>query len=523
MSYKVFFVEDEIITREGIRDNVDWQASGFEFCGEATDGEMALPMLRTIQPDVLITDIKMPFMDGLQLSKIMRERMPWVKIIILSGHDEFEYAQQAIKLGVTDYLLKPITVQNLQCALQKLTVQLDHEKEDQAHLKKLQEQADENRTTLREKLLFKLVVGAVSPTEAIENGQTLGLNLSARYYLVAILKIELGDRTEHYEHAEHQRIQNSVIGLIERNSDIFMLKRDWGDLVLVMKGATSEYLEEERDLLLDDIRSMLANTRYKLTVGMGAVKKRIADICQSFAEAMAYIQNMVDDKSGLSQPLEQMELLKVDKAAVEKYLHSGVQDGFDEFFYAYLQPLSETALKSSLIKNYIFVDVVLAVAKLVNDLGGEVDKVIPELNSIELMMSNIKTLEQLREQVCQLLSSALAYRDGQPRGQYMDLIRQAKQYIECHYKDPELSLNVLAAHANLSASHFSVVFSQETGQTFKDHLTEIRMNKAKELLRMTALRSADIAYQVGYNDPHYFSSVFKKHTSLSPIEFRSQV
>jgi two-component system response regulator YesN len=102
------------------------------------------------------------------------------------------------------------------------------------------------------------------------------------------------------------------------------------------------------------------------------------------------------------------------------------------------------------------------------------------------------------------------------------LIRQAKEYLENHYADPELSLNEVAAQANLSASHFSVVFSQETGQTFKEYLTKIRINKAKELLRMTAIRSADIAYQVGYNDPHYFSSVFKKNTGLSPIEFRSQ-
>jgi len=337
------------------------------------------------------------------------------------------------------------------------------------------------------------------------------------------LKIELGDRTEPYEHDEHQQIQNSIIGLIEKNSDIFMLKRDWGDLVLVMKGGTSEYLEEERDLLLAEIRLMLANTRYKLTVGLGATKKRIADICGSFAEAMAYFENPVDDKSELSQSLERMELLQVDKSAVENYLHGGVKDEFDEFFNTYLRPLNETALKSNLIKNYIFVDVVLAVTRLVNDLDGEIDKVIPELNSIEMIMSNIKTIEQLREQVCQILSNALAYRDSQPRGQYMDLICQAKQFIECHYKDPELSLNVVAAHANLSASHFSVVFSHETGQTFKDHLTEIRINKAKELLRMTALRSADIAYQVGYNDPHYFSSVFKKHTSLSPIEYRSRI
>src|SRR5687768_1715286 len=188
MSYKVFFVEDEIITREGIRDNVDWLASGFEFCGEAADGEMALPLLRTTQPDVLITDIKMPFMDGLQLSKIVRERMPWVKIIILSGHDEFEYARKAISLGVTDYLLKPVTAQKLQHVLQNLTTQLDKERNEQDNLMKLQGQVEENRAMLRERLLFKLVMGAISPTEAMEKGQELGLDLIARYYLVVILK-----------------------------------------------------------------------------------------------------------------------------------------------------------------------------------------------------------------------------------------------------------------------------------------------------------------------------------------------
>ncbi|MBI3170733.1 MAG: response regulator [Chloroflexi bacterium] len=524
MSYKVFLVEDEVVTREGIRDNVDWRASGFEFCGEASDGEMALPLLRTAKPDVLITDIKMPFIDGLQLSKIMRERMPWVKVIILSGHDEFEYAQQAIKLGVTDYLLKPITVQNLQSALQKLTAQLDDERKERENLKRLQEQAEENRATLRERFLFKLIVGAVSPAEAVENGQLLELNLIARHYLVMILKIEPDDRSGQPEHDGYQQIQNMVVGLIEKDPDIFVLKRDWGDLVLIFKGHTLEYLEESRDSLLDEIRREVGKTRYKLTIGMGTAKNRIADICQSFIEALTRIQNPPgDEDSSLHQPLERMELLKVDKVAVENYLHSGKREGFDEFFNAYLLPLSEAALKSNLIKNYIFVDVVLAIAKLVDDLGGEVDKVIPELNSIELIMSNIKTIEELRAHVYKIIMTALAYRDGQPKGQYKDLIRQAKEYIERHYTDPDLSLNIVAARANLSASHFSVVFSQETAQNFKEYLTEVRINKAKELLRMTSLRSADIAYQVGYNDPHYFSAVFKKHTGQSPIEFRSQV
>jgi two-component system response regulator YesN len=220
--------------------------------------------------------------------------------------------------------------------------------------------------------------------------------------------------------------------------------------------------------------------------------------------------------------VEQSELLKLDKKAVENYLRCGAKDEFEDFFNAYLRPLGETASRSALIKNYIFVDVILATAKLVGELGGEVDKVIPDVNSIEAILSNIRSVDELREQVYKVISIGLTHRDGQPNRQHAHLIHHAKEYIERYYANPELSLNEVAARANLSASHFSTVFSQETHQTFKEYLTEIRINKAKELLRMTTLRSADIAYQVGYNDPHYFSSVFKRNTGLSPIEFRTQ-
>ena len=135
MPYKVFLIEDESFTREGIRTKVDWQSVGFEFCGEAADGEMALPLIEAKQPEVIITDIKMPFMDGLQLSKIIREYMPWVKIIIISGHDEFEYARAALKLGVTEYLLKPITSADLIEVLKKVAIALDHEKHERENLK----------------------------------------------------------------------------------------------------------------------------------------------------------------------------------------------------------------------------------------------------------------------------------------------------------------------------------------------------------------------------------------------------
>ena len=339
MAYKVFFVEDELVTREGVRDNVDWAGHGFEFSGEASDGEMALPLLRAAQPDVLITDIKMPFMDGLQLTKIVRERMPWVKVVILSGHDEFEYAQKAIDLGVTEYLLKPVTVQKMHQVLVKLAAQLDTERQEQENLKKLQEQLAGNQALLRERLLFKLVMGVVAPNEAIEQGQLLGLDLIARCYLAAIVKIELGDRSEQFDFDEYQRLQQIIAGLVENDPDVFMLNKDWQETVLVMKGNSPDILVEERDLLLSQIEQAIQPTRYRLTIGAGTPKKRTSDLYQSFVEALVSIQSRADPQGGAAgQSLDSAELLKVDKTAIENYLRCGVQEGFDEFFDTFHPP-----------------------------------------------------------------------------------------------------------------------------------------------------------------------------------------
>ncbi len=275
--------------------------------------------------------------------------------------------------------------------------------------------------------------------------------------------------------------------------------------------------------MLGLIKGEMDKAGYQLTIGVGKLKNRIADIYQSFIEAFVNIQRLSEnEKDGLNQVVERAELLKVNKSAVESYLNCGVKEDFEEFFNAYIQPLGKTALKSYLIKNYIFMDIVLVAAKMVNELGGDIDKIIPELNSIETILANIKTIDQLKEQAYTILVSAMSFRDSQTSGQHTKVIRQAKDYIDQHYMDPDLSLYEIASQVNLSSSHFSMVFSQETCQTFKEYLTTTRINKAKEMLRTTTLSSNDISYQVGFNDPHYFSYVFKKNTGFSPTEFRSQ-
>jgi two-component system response regulator YesN len=499
MSYKVFFVEDEIVTREGIRDNVDWQANGFELCGEAPDGEMALPLLQTAKPDVLITDIKMPFMDGLQLCKIVRERMPLTKVIILSGHDEFEYAQEAIKLGVTEYLLKPVTVQDLGHVLQKVAAQISQERTEQENLRRLRNPVEENRAALRERLLLKLVVGATSSAEAIEQGQLLGIDLVARCYLVAVIKIELCDASEQFDYYEYHQVQEIVSGLVGNNPDVFLLKKDLEELVLIMKGNTPEYLQEEKDYLLEQIERQVRRTRCRLAIGIGTPRNRVADICQSFIEALASMQNAPNrNQADVDAGVDKAELLKVDKSAVEEYLKCGVKEDFDGFFNAFILPLGETVYKSSIVKDYIFMDIVFTTARFVNELGGDIDQIMPGLDHIEAVLTNIKTIEQIREQAHRILVSALTFRDSQTSSQHVGMLQQAKEYIDQHYTDPNISLTQVSARVGHSPCHFSTVFSQETGQTFKEYLTGLRVKRAKELLRTTALKSSEISYQIGY-------------------------
>ena len=525
MMYKVFLVEDEIVAREGIRDNVDWKSAGFEFCGEAPDGEIALPLIETVRPDVLITDIKMPFMDGLQLSKIVRERMPWVKIIILSGHDEFDFAQAAVKLGVTEYLLKPASAQDLRNVLQKVASSLDQERREKESLKRLRDQVEDNLVLVRERFLLGLVMVGESSAAAIEQSQQLGLDIIAHCYLVVLVKVELGENAQPFDYHEYRQVHRLVSNLVENNPDVFLIRKDMEELLVVLKGASPEQLEREGYLLAELITHEVEDkTKCRLVVGLGTPQQRLGDLHRSFADALAAIKGTPAEALplGPGSGADQAELLKLDKAALENYLRFGITGDFDDFFNTYILPLGETALRSFLVKNYIFVDIVLIAAKFVSDLGGNVDQVSPEMIDVETLLMNVTTIDQIREEMRGIFTSVLAFRDNQVRYQRAMIVHRARTYIDGHYTNSDLSLHEVAAQVNLSPSHFSAVFSHETGETFKEYLTRLRIDRAKELLRTTNLKAFEVAYQSGYNDPHYFSSIFRKNTGLSPQQFRLQ-
>ncbi len=522
MSYKVFLVEDEIVAREGIRDNVNWKSAGFEFCGEAPDGEIALPLIEKTQPDVIITDIKMPFMDGLQLSKVIREQMPWVKIIILSGHDEFEYAQSAIKLGVTEYLLKPINAAEIQKVLHAVAAALDQECEERENLKQLQSQIKDILSLQKERLLLQLVVGGVSSSEAIEQCRHIGLDIIAQHYLVILLKVHLHQGNGHVDFAKYHEVQQMVANLVNMHPGAFFTQKSVEELLLIMNGDDREELQQDglflANLIQQDIEEGMG---CHVSVGVGSVQQRLTDIYLSFAQALTAV-NTPSHLQPEAQPNHHhlADMLKLDQTAVEQYLKSGLTAEFDAFFAAQLQAVSEASLHSNLIKHYFFVDLVLTAVQFVTELGGDPSEIIPVLDDIEGFLVNIQTLEQIKESLRELFTDALTFRNNQTQYEKAKLIFQAKDFIDANFTDPNLLLNEVAATVNLSPSHFSVVFGRETGESFKDYLTRVRIERAKELLRTTNMKCSEVAYQSGYNDPHYFSYVFRKNTGLPPQQFR---
>ena len=186
---KVFICEDESIVREGLRDMIPWEKYGFEFVGDAPDGEMALPMIRKLKPDVLITDITMPFMDGLSLSRIVMGELPNTKIMIISGYSDFEYARKAIELGVEQYLLKPVTRADMIKALEGIKQKITEESEQQNYISKYEQEFKKFERFSHRAFFEKLVEGSLSVEDIYEQASELHLNLSANGFNLVIFTI----------------------------------------------------------------------------------------------------------------------------------------------------------------------------------------------------------------------------------------------------------------------------------------------------------------------------------------------
>lgn len=540
---KIFLAEDEVVVRETIKRMIPWEELGFELVGEAADGEMALPLLIRQQPDLLITDIKMPFMDGLTLARLAKKEIPGLKVVILSGYDDFNYAKQAIGIGVEDYLLKPITKNALIERLSEIRSRYEHEKTQKEYYEKFQREMQAYEKNSSRDFFEALVGGSMDMMEVYKRAEKLGLDIVAEAYNVLIFTMNFdedfsGQRDEYssWEAESLELLENFFAG----HSSAMLFRSNIFSYGVLLKGQR-ETIEENTRACVDEIRKILSRQdgRREWFLAVGQSVERLSQIQKSyhtasraFSQRYLYDENILyyDEMETMEHPGGQAEtednayLQKVDvnalnPAILQKFLSNGLQEETENFVKDYFYAIGQEPMESLVFRNYVILNVRFSVISFIKGLGCDTNE-MESADTEEVLAESGKNMESAIAYAKKMISQAIEIRDQNSGNKNRSILKTAVDFIDSHYMDEEISLNTVANVANVSSNHFSALFSQNMGQTFIEYLTTLRMNKAKELLRCTGMRSSEIAGEIGYKDAHYFSYLFKKTQGMTPSDYR---
>ena len=540
---KIFLAEDEVVVRETIKRMIPWEELGFELVGEAADGEMALPLLIRQQPDLLITDIKMPFMDGLTLARLAKKEIPGLKVVILSGYDDFNYAKQAIGIGVEDYLLKPITKNALIERLSEIRSRYEHEKTQKEYYEKFQREMQAYEKNSSRDFFEALVGGSMDMMEVYKRAEKLGLDIVAEAYNVLIFTMNCdedisGQRDEYssWEAESLELLENFFAG----HSSAMLFRSNIFSYGVLLKGQR-EAIEENTRACVDEIRKILSRQdgrrEWFLAVGqsvdrLSQIQKSYHTASRAFSQRYLYDENILyyDEMETMEHPGGQAEtednayLQKVDvnalnPAILQKFLSNGLQEETENFVKDYFYAIGQEPMESLVFRNYVILNVRFSVISFIKGLGCDTNE-MESADTEEVLAESGKNMESAIAYAKKMISQAIEIRDQNSGNKNRSILKTAVDFIDSHYMDEEISLNTVANVANVSSNHFSALFSQNMGQTFIEYLTSLRMNKAKELLRCTGMRSSEIAGEIGYKEAHYFSYLFKKTQGMTPSDYR---
>lgn len=533
---RVCLVEDESAVRETLRDTVPWGQCGCVFSGEAADGEMALPLIRQTKPDILITDIRMPFMDGLSLSRLVLRELPQTKIILISSHDDFELARQAIEIGVEQYLLKPITKEKLLEALELVREKIEGERARREYLTQSRLKAQEYEQFARRRFFERVAAGQLTVQQIYEAAARLDLDLRAQCYTIAFFSVSPeGPDAETVYSGPGARIRDALLEHFLKYPEYLLLRWDLTTYVVLIKGDT--------DKIQDYIRRCVGAVQGQYEahapelnwyVAVGAPTQRLSALSSCFEEtsrlwACRYIlprQHILTAETvgfltgtGRSGSLARLDAAKVSPARILDVLQRAGAEEIPGFADEYIRGVSE-ALEFKPFCQYLMLSVRFTAAEFAARLGRTQREFLASLDCLDMVGQNVTTSD-LKQYVTEILLQAVKLRDSASDSQHRGLLKQAVDYVDSHFTEEDLSLQRVAKEINVSANYLSTVFRRGMGATFTEYVTEKRMELARELLRTTNKRSGEVAFSVGYRDPHYFSFLFKKTQGCTPRDYRA--
>ncbi len=524
--YRFLLIDDEPVVREGIAQSIDWAAHGFELVGTCCDGRDGMRAIEELRPDVVLSDICMPFVDGLELASFVVERYPGTRTILLTGYDEFEYAQEAIKLKVHDFLLKPVTAEELRATLDALRQEIDTERSRGRVLDRIKAQVGESLPMLRERLLNRLVRSAAPRQELERKLALLELTLPGPWFAALVCDADAADEDDGLGVIA---FQNVVVDVAAEHVDAVAFATPNDQMVVLVSGDDDRQAEaralECAEAVSHRVTRALGRTA---SIGVGTGVPGIEGFPGTYRAARTALDHRLMFGPDRIITVRQVRGETPEPAhSPECALRAG--------FVAALRTGGSTESESALAGLFDWYrrggctveSCFTGMYRLLADTLGALDSLGIDYDSLQQLGGNpfggldrLKTLDDMHAWFHSLAGQVSEYlvaqRDSHARAKAV----AAQQYIQSHHANPDLSLSRVCRDLAVSKSCLSPLFKAHTGMTFVEYLTAVRMQAAKELLAGTDLRTYQVAERVGFSDAHYFSLTFRKQCGLSPTGYR---
>ena len=528
--YSVLLVDDEEEVFQLIIKKLDWERMGFRIAGYARNGVEALEIAEELQVDVVMSDIKMPYMDGLTLCKKLKELYQSIKVIIFSGFDEFEYAKEAIKIEAEEYILKPINASELREVFERIRGNLDRELDEKRNIDKLTEYYMESLPVLQENFYTSLIEGQIASDAIGQYAKNYQISLSGPFYVVTILHISSNAVGEEDAIRDATLLSMSVKKLAEES-----LAGKWdsrtvtylGDIIVITQLADEESITHFTDRM-DRICKMAKRVcKARVTAGIGHICNRPEQLSVSYQGAKNAISYRV--LYGTTRAINIAETDPQERGDIPwegpyireiiKRIKMGESDALKTEIRRFASQIS--GKRMSLQKYRILImELLTEIFRLGANNQINLDLIFGENSDVYAQAMQLESPEALGswlEDRCIRMQLQLL---EERRDTTKSFVARAIEYVKEHYGDQDLSIETICRFLNVSAAHFSTVFKKETGKTFINYLTDYRMREAVNLLLTENEKTYIIAQKVGYVDPNYFSYVFKKQFGMSPSKYK---
>lgn len=538
--YKVLIADDEEKVCQLISKIIDWEALGVEIVGIANDGKSAVNLIAEKLPDIVITDIRMPGYDGLELIEKSKQINNNIHFIIISGYRQFDYARKAIKYGVEDYLLKPLREEELLDIIIKMLEKINSEKHDLQKEKNMKNQIETDAKRVRENFLEDLIEGTTGKLNSLsreECNKIYRCNFTDGYYQAIAIKPDIPRKDYNMDSYQillrkAMNIAEVILTREENLSEYIAIMKEEGIFFLLNKASpqTDNQLLRKK---VTRIRNNICGLRdlfwdIQVTVGIGKAVEDFNSVPQTIKSARHKILSRVFYGAGTilqgEHPSEKSKVKIGDffdvksKKMLLEYFETRNKAGVCKI----LDEMKDITVKSGEQDGELLFDLVKELLEIFIFAMKNMNLQKNMDNLYERMIQNYHICKDVDEIFDMLQSYFIHYiclvEKEKEKGE-MKPIRDAKKYINENYAK-QLKLEYMGAMAGFNSSYFSALFKKETGKNFSEYLIEVRIQKAKELLIEKNLSIPEIAERVGYSDMKYFNKIFKKETDLTPSEFR---